>query len=210
MCRRAPIRQASRWSRQRRLVDGRLTDWVVVRNRLSTLGSRNKRLVGEGLIELAERMGFRWVDGFAERVIYREFFPRGLTALDDLDKATLGTRPSKSHVAAREEVISLLNLLHLPLSENGKRRAAARAEWYSVIEQPLQVHESSAKPSHCTGHAQPGLVGPFTRTNRRRWQRCRCRQIRPYPSPSRGIADFSAVPSEVDGRTGTITSSAPF
>lgn len=34
--------------RQRRLVDGGLTDWVVVRNRLSTLGSRNRRLVGEG------------------------------------------------------------------------------------------------------------------------------------------------------------------
>src|SRR6188768_4466992 len=32
--------------RQRRLVDGGLTDWVIVRNRLSTLGSRNKRLVG--------------------------------------------------------------------------------------------------------------------------------------------------------------------
>src|ERR1700687_3964335 len=31
--------------RQRRLVDGGLTDWVVIRNRLSTLGSRNKRLV---------------------------------------------------------------------------------------------------------------------------------------------------------------------
>ena len=30
--------------RQRRLVDGGLTDWVIVRNRLSTLGSRNKRL----------------------------------------------------------------------------------------------------------------------------------------------------------------------
>ena len=35
--------------RQRRLVDGGLTDWIVVRNRLSTLGSRNKRLVGEGV-----------------------------------------------------------------------------------------------------------------------------------------------------------------
>ena len=31
--------------------------------------------------------------GFAERVIYREFFPRGLTALDPLDEATLGTAP---------------------------------------------------------------------------------------------------------------------
>lgn len=127
--------------RQRRLTDGRLTDWVVVRNRLSTLGSRNKRLIGDGLTELAKRIGFRWVDGFAERVIYREFFLRGLTALDDINKATLGTRPSKSHVAARGEVIALLNLLHLPMSAIGKRRAAARAEWYSVMDQPLRVHD---------------------------------------------------------------------
>jgi chromosome partitioning protein len=127
--------------RQRRLVDGRLTDWIVVRNRLAALGSRNKRLVGEGINELSKRMGFRSVDGFAERVVYREFFPRGLTALDDLDEATLGTRPSMSHVTAREEVIGLLNALRLPMSENGKRRAAARAEWYSVMDQPLQVHD---------------------------------------------------------------------
>jgi chromosome partitioning protein len=127
--------------RQRRLVDGKLTDWIVVRNRLATLGSRNKRLVGDGIAELAKRMGFRSVEGFAERVVYREFFPRGLTALDDLDEATLGTRPNMSHVTAREEVIQLLNMLRLPMSENGKRRAAARAEWYSVMDQPLQVHD---------------------------------------------------------------------
>lgn len=127
--------------RQRRLVDGCLTDWVVVRNRLATLNSRNKRLVGEGLTELSKRMSFRYIDGFAERVVYREFFPRGLTALDDLDEAVLGTRPNLSHVTAREEVIQLLNQLNLPLSENGKRRAAARAQWYSVMDQPLQVHD---------------------------------------------------------------------
>src|SRR4249919_409301 len=127
--------------RQRRLVDGRLTDWIVVRNRLSNLASRNKRLVGDGINELSKRMGFRSVEGFAERVVYREFFPRGLTALDALDEDTLGTRPNLSHVTAREEVIALLNALHLPLCENGKRRAAARAEWYSVMDQPLQVHD---------------------------------------------------------------------
>lgn len=127
--------------RQRRLVDGCLTDWVVVRNRLATLTSRNKKLVGEGLTELSKRMGFRSVDGFAERVVYREFFPRGLTALDDRDETVLGTQPNLSHVTAREEVIALLNTLNLPLSETGKRRAAARAEWYSVMDQPLQVHD---------------------------------------------------------------------
>ncbi len=52
------------------------------------------RLMGEGFSELAKRMGFQFVGGFAERVVYREFFPRGLTALDALNVNTLGTRPS--------------------------------------------------------------------------------------------------------------------
>src|SRR5258706_10505986 len=40
---------------------------------------------------------------FTEREVYREFYPRGLTALDDLDWA-LGPRPSMEHMMAREEV----------------------------------------------------------------------------------------------------------
>ena len=131
----------SEMRRHRRLVDGALPDWIVVRNRLSMLGSRNRRLVGEGLSELALRLGFRSTDGFAERVIYREFFPRGLTALDDLDENTLGTRPNMSHVTARQEVQTLLTALRLPLDERGQRRAAARAEWHSVATQPLEVHD---------------------------------------------------------------------
>jgi len=127
--------------RQRRTIDGTRLDWVVVRNRLSMLGSRNKRLVGEGLHELAARLGFRCVDGFAERVIYREFFPRGLTALDNLDEATLGTRPNLAHVTAQEEVMNLIAALKLPLDERGQRRAAARAEWFSAQDKPLDVHD---------------------------------------------------------------------
>jgi chromosome partitioning protein len=127
--------------RQRRLVDGRITDWVVVRNRLTMLGSRNKKLVGEGLSELGTQLGFRFVDGFAERVVYREFFPRGLTALDNLDEVTLGTRPSMSHVTARQEVEALLAALRLPIDERGRRRAAARAEWSSAATKPLELHD---------------------------------------------------------------------
>src|SRR5438477_22508 len=77
--------------------------------------------------------------GFAERWIYREFFPRGLTALDKLDEATLGTRPSLSHVTARAEVMSLIEALKLPLDARGQRRAAARAEWFASVEKPLEV-----------------------------------------------------------------------
>lgn len=127
--------------RQRRLIDGTRMDWIVVRNRLSILGSRNKRLVGQGLGELAARLGFRCAEGLAERVIYRELFPRGLTALDNLDEPTLGTKPSLSHAAARLEVMSLVEALRLPLDARGKRRAAARSEWFAALEKPLETHD---------------------------------------------------------------------
>jgi chromosome partitioning protein len=125
--------------RQRRLVDGGLTDWVVVRNRLSTLGSRNKRLVGEGVHQLAKQLGFRTQDGFAERVVYREYFPRGLTALDDINEDTLGMRPTLSHETARDEVKGLIDGLKLPIDERGKRRVAARAEWAAASDAPLDT-----------------------------------------------------------------------
>ncbi len=127
--------------RQRRKVDQEAADWIVVRNRLSTLGSRNRRLLSEGLQQLGLQLGFRATDGFSERVIYREFFPRGLTALDSIDETTLGTRPSLSHVTAREEVQSLLAALMLPIDEKGKRRAAARAEWFSSAHKPLEIQD---------------------------------------------------------------------
>ena len=127
--------------RKRRQLDGASTDWIVVRNRLSMLGSRNKQLVADGLKELSLRMGFRAIDGFAERVVYRELFPRGLTALDDLNSETLGTRPNMAHVTAREEVTTLLRHLKLPLDERGRRRAVARAEWFAQVDKPLETHD---------------------------------------------------------------------
>ena len=127
--------------RQRRMVDGRHTDWVVVRNRLSVLGSRNKRLVGEGLDQLSVRLGFRFVDGLAERVVYREFFPRGLTALDAIEEATLGARPSMAHITAREEVQGLLAALRLPVDERSRRRVAMREEWFANAHVPLDVSD---------------------------------------------------------------------
>jgi chromosome partitioning protein len=105
--------------RQRQLVDHVTPDWIVLRNRLSMLGSRNKRLVGEALQELSHRLDFRCLEGLAERVIFREFYPRGLTAVDDLDEITLGTRPTLSHVTARLEMEHLLNMMRLGVSMAG-------------------------------------------------------------------------------------------
>jgi chromosome partitioning protein len=80
-------------------------------------------------------------EGFAERLVYREFFPRGLTALDNLDEITLGEQPSLLHVTARQEVRSLIEAMKLPIDDRGRRRAAARAEWIAALDKPLDLHD---------------------------------------------------------------------
>jgi chromosome partitioning protein len=124
---------------QRRLVDDGSIDWVVVRNRLSMLDSRNKRNVVRGLQEIAMSQGFRLADGISERVVFREFFPMGLTALDEFNARTLGSEPTISHVSARREISELLQALHLPLDERGKRRAEARRIWVERSSEPLEL-----------------------------------------------------------------------
>jgi chromosome partitioning protein len=125
--------------RKRRQLDGLGTEWIVVRDRLSTHPSRTEQCIADALNDLSFRLGFRSADGLAEREIYREFFPRGLTALDDLDEVTLGTRPSTEHVTARNEVTSLLIQLNLPLDERGRRRASNRAEWFAQADKRLNT-----------------------------------------------------------------------
>jgi chromosome partitioning protein len=100
-------------SRKRRAMSHRRTiDWVVVRNRVSTLDARNKRRVGAVLEDFSKRIGFRIGPGLSERVIYRELFPYGLTLLD------MGTSEGKgmtlSQLAARQEVRELVASLQLP------------------------------------------------------------------------------------------------
>ena len=102
------------------------TDWIVLRNRLATLNSRNKRMVDNALQELSQRLGFRYVEGLAERVIFREFYPRGLTAADALDASTLGTRPTLSHATAQLEVQALIGtLLGAPIQETASMEQRA-------------------------------------------------------------------------------------
>ncbi len=95
---------------RRARTENRQMDWVVLRNRLSTLEARNKQRVGAALEVLSKRIGFRVLPGLSERVIYREFFPRGLTLLD---REAL-TDFSLSHVAARSELRALIAGLNLP------------------------------------------------------------------------------------------------
>ena len=104
--------------KQRALRDGGSIDWIVMRNRLSSLDARNKRQIGRLLDELARRIGFRQAPGFTERVVFRELFPRGLTLLD-LRQTDSGVAMSMSHVAARQEVRALLAAIGLPEAAAG-------------------------------------------------------------------------------------------
>ena len=100
-------------ARQRRAAaGGQPIDWVVMRNRLSTLDSHNRRRVGAVMEDLARRIGFRIAPGFSERVIFRELFLNGLTLLDLKQDGPITL--TMSHVAARQEVREMMRSLGLP------------------------------------------------------------------------------------------------
>jgi chromosome partitioning protein len=98
--------------RKRRMSAARKSiDWVVVRNRLSGLETKNKKRVGDALKDLSGRVGFRIGPSIAERVIYRELFPMGLTLFD----MTQGKVPhTMAHLTAKAEMRGLLQVLKLP------------------------------------------------------------------------------------------------
>jgi len=109
--------------KRRAIADGGTIDWVVMRNRLSSLDAKNKRRVEAGLEALSDRIGFRIAPGFGERVIFREMFPSGLTLLDLREKGA-GGGLSMSHVAARAEVRQLIATLALPDLHPDQRQQA--------------------------------------------------------------------------------------
>jgi chromosome partitioning protein len=125
--------------RHRRPVDGALIDWVVVRNRISPQRSSTAQVLCGCLQELALNAGFRVVPGFHDRPIYRDLFPRGLTALDALCETMPGIDGEVSRLPARCEVEGLLEGLKLPINDRARRHAALRAEWFASRDRPLDT-----------------------------------------------------------------------
>jgi chromosome partitioning protein len=126
---------------QRRMVDGTRMDWIVVSNRHSAAGSGNRERIGMAIRELSMRIGFRTAEGLAERLIYRELFPCGLTAVDELAANMSGIDPPPSQLAARQEIMDLLGVLNLRLDERGQQRAAAQAEWAIARSRPMEMSD---------------------------------------------------------------------
>lgn len=132
----ASVRDARR---ERRQTDNAILDWIVVRNRMASISSRNERKIDQSLRTLSMQLGFRIADGISERVVFREFFPIGLTALDDFEDHVLGAKPTLSHLTARQEIRQLLSALKLPVDEVGRKRANARRKYAEAIARPLEL-----------------------------------------------------------------------
>jgi len=101
------------WEQKKRraIKDKGTIEWIVIRNRLSNLNARNKSQMEEVIQALSKRIGFRYIPGFGERVIFRELFLAGLTVLDMEDcKMPL----TLSHVSAKQELRNLIQLIDLP------------------------------------------------------------------------------------------------
>ncbi len=110
---------------ERLSVTGESIDWVLVRNRISMLGSRNARQVHSTLEAISTRFGCRVADGIAERVIFRSLFSSGLTVFDPLGDEAGADGSSVSHVAARQEYRNLVAALNLPIGQSDARADAA-------------------------------------------------------------------------------------
>jgi chromosome partitioning protein len=90
--------------------------WIVLRNRISHIDAKNKREVDTVLRQMEEAIGFAYISGIGERVVYREMFLKGLTILDMIK---LGSEEiSISHIAAKNELMTVLNAVGIPLKKD--------------------------------------------------------------------------------------------
>jgi chromosome partitioning protein len=117
--------------RKRRLVDNGVIDWVIVRNRMASIASNNARQIAVSVAPLAAELRFRVADGLHDRVIFRELFPIGLTALDSIEDAA-GALTTSQH-AARREIEGLVAALDLPSRAPGVEHLASRRSWHARV-----------------------------------------------------------------------------
>jgi len=111
------------YRKERALMRGAPIKWFIVRNRLSHINAQNKKNIEELLKQLERRFAFTFMNGFTERVIYRELFLKGFTLMD-LDKVP-GEKMSMSHLTARQEVRALVNALGISEGASQQKEKAA-------------------------------------------------------------------------------------
>ncbi len=116
--------------RKRHLVDQGLIDWVLVRNRVASIQSNNAKQIAISLSRMAIELQLRPMEGLHDRVIFRELFPIGLTALDPIEEAARNGTLSQSQLSARKEIETLVSSLQLPERSAGMAHLQSRHIWF--------------------------------------------------------------------------------
>ena len=119
--------------RKRQLVDNGVIDWVMVRNRIASLANNNARQIAVSIAKLGAELRFRVADGFHDRVIFRELFPIGLTALDAIEQGAQKGALTSSQLSARQEIENLLQSLQLPTRTPGLNHIECRRLWHARV-----------------------------------------------------------------------------
>src|SRR5579863_1511083 len=119
--------------RKRRLVDNGVIDWVMVRNRMASIASNNARQIAVSIARLSRELRFRVADGLHDRVIFRELFPIGLTALDPIEEGADNRALTSSQQAARREIEGLVESLRLPAARAGLPHWESRRLWRAQV-----------------------------------------------------------------------------
>src|SRR5579863_2818850 len=119
--------------RKRRLVDNGIIDWVMVRNRKASIASNNARQIAVSIARLSRELRFRVADGLHDRVVFRELFPIGLTALDPIEEGANGGALTTSQQAARREIEGLVAALELPTRLPGVEHIQSRRSWHDRV-----------------------------------------------------------------------------
>ena len=126
----------------------RMLDWTIVRNRLSPLTSHNERRVHESLRLLGMELGFRLIEGVAERVLFRGLFQSGLTVLDDHELAVAvgaaDRRNKASWRRAASDIDRLVGSLNLPIDALRSARMEARDAWLANLAKPTNLPQAYA------------------------------------------------------------------
>jgi chromosome partitioning protein len=109
--------------RMRKVVEQSGTlEWVIVRNRMHSLTSRNQVQLDKILTSLAQRIGFHMASSVGERVIFRELFAYGLTVVD---QRKTGDTYSAGHQEIRNITDRILSFQH-KIYRNQQRSQALR------------------------------------------------------------------------------------
>jgi len=91
--------------------------WIVLRNRVAHIEANNKKEVDKMLKYFSEEIGFKYLSGIGERVIYRELFLKGLTISDIVNEPLLQNKLTISHIAAKNELTTVMNTIGIPIKK---------------------------------------------------------------------------------------------